>query len=310
MAETEVAPRRELEERDGDGSASGQDLGASAGADVRARIAARPTCLCSNDPDVAWSAFLAEFASLLFQVVHLFERDEERAEECFLYVCEQLRRDHLRRLRRFDERGTASFPTWLRAVARNLCIDWRRHRFGRFRLPRSIARLPELEREVFRCVHLRGLTETETLHSIQAVSPTLTRARLADALANIERSLSSRQSWLVLTRWPRFESLRQRSTESGPAADADPTDDRVDLERDAARREEMARLEAGLRCLEPGERLLVRMRFEQGLDFEAIAGLTEHQSASSARRALQLALAKLRERIGVAAGAGVSVKGS
>lgn len=86
--------------------------------------------------DEAWSAFLSEQASLILQVVHLFERDPDQVHDCFLFVCERLRRDGLRRVRRFREEGAASFPTWLRAVVRNLCLDFRRHRDGRFRLQR------------------------------------------------------------------------------------------------------------------------------------------------------------------------------
>jgi DNA-directed RNA polymerase specialized sigma24 family protein len=121
----------------------------------------RPT----GNGDEAWAEFLEGHASLILQVVHLFERDQDQVQDCFLFVCERLRRDGLRRIRCFRTGGTASFATWLRAVVRRLCLDWRRHRDGRFRLPRAIARLPEFDREVFRCLHVRRLTENEAFHS-------------------------------------------------------------------------------------------------------------------------------------------------
>ena len=72
----------------------------------------------AGNREVQWDRFLAEFAPLVLQVVHLFERDPDRVDDCFVFVCERLKRDNLRRLRRFDEDGSASFPTWLRAVTK------------------------------------------------------------------------------------------------------------------------------------------------------------------------------------------------
>lgn len=64
----------------------------------------------------AWSEFLAIYSPLILQVVHHFEHEEDRAEECFLFVCEQLSTNGCRRLRRFKPAGPAQFSTWLRVV--------------------------------------------------------------------------------------------------------------------------------------------------------------------------------------------------
>ena len=149
---------------------------------VSSRISQILPALLARDGEEAWDDFLVEFAPLILQVVHLFERDQDRVDDCFVFVCEQLKRGDLKRIRRFETGRDASFPTWLRAVVRNLCLDWRRKRFGRPRIFRSIARLPELDREVFRCVHLRRQTENETLHTLQALYPSLTRPQLAESL--------------------------------------------------------------------------------------------------------------------------------
>ena len=109
---------------------------------VHSSISAWLPALLSQEHERAWDGFLKEYAALILQVVYLFERDQDRIDDCFVFVCEQLKRDDLKRIRRFDTDGSASFSTWLRAVVRNLCLDWRRKRFGRPRLYRSIARLP------------------------------------------------------------------------------------------------------------------------------------------------------------------------
>ena len=90
--------------------------------------------LASQDPAEAWREFLQTYAPVLQQVVHLFETETDAAADCFLYICEHLAANQFRRLRQFRPEGAASFATWLRAVARNLCIDWHRKLYGR---PRS-----------------------------------------------------------------------------------------------------------------------------------------------------------------------------
>ena len=127
----------------------------------------------AGDREAVWDRFLAEFAPLLLQVIHLHTRDPDHLDDCFVFVCERLKRDGLRRLRRFDQNGSASFPTWLRAVTRNLCLDWCRKRFGRPRSFRAIAGLTLLDQEVYRAVYLRGLTESEAIEAVRLSFPEL-----------------------------------------------------------------------------------------------------------------------------------------
>lgn len=89
--------------------------------------------LSSGDAILAWREFLIAYGPVLQQVVRLQESDVDTAADCFLFVCEHLARDRFRRLRQFRPGGPASFPTWLRSVARNLCIDWHRKTHGRVR---------------------------------------------------------------------------------------------------------------------------------------------------------------------------------
>jgi RNA polymerase sigma factor (sigma-70 family) len=252
----------------------------------------------ARDAAEVWPEFLAEHAPLILQVVHLFERDADEAEDCFLFVCERLRRDDLRRIRRFRADGAASFATWLRAVVRRLCLDWRRHRDGRFRLPRSVERLPPLEREAFRSVHLRHLTETETFHRLRPLWPALTRAQLADALVRVEQALSSRQSWLLLVHRPRLESI----SEPPPSSDSGDWNRQLaspgpDPESAAESHEAATALLQALGGLPPRLRLLVRLRYEQDLPLETIARLAGLAGPEQVERQLGAALAGLRSEL-------------
>ena len=265
--------------------------------------------LPAREVEEAWDQFLAEYAAVILQVVHLFERDQDRVDDCFLFVCEQLKKDRLRRLSRFKADGAASFPTWLRAVVRNLCLDWRRKRFGRPRIFRSIASLPEVDQEVFRCIYFRRLSENETLHTVKALHPTLSREDLADSLTRIRESLSPRQSWLLVSRNPYLESL---SGEGGPGDGANRgrelTDPHEDPESEAARREFLDALHEAMAELSAGERLLLRLRFEQDLSLEEISNLMQLGTPLRAQRSIQKALSKIRQDLLVKGISSVSVK--
>jgi RNA polymerase sigma factor (sigma-70 family) len=86
--------------------------------------------LGSPDNQEAWNDFLSEYSSQIYQVVSYLESNSEHAGDCFQFVCEQLIKDRSKRLRKFKGDGAASFSTWLRAVVRNLCIDWHRKVFA------------------------------------------------------------------------------------------------------------------------------------------------------------------------------------
>ena len=85
----------------------------------------------SSEDSSAWTEFLELYAPVLQQVVSLIETERDAAADCFVYICEHLAEARFRRLRRFRPDGSASFTTWLRAVARNLAIDWVRKTHGR-----------------------------------------------------------------------------------------------------------------------------------------------------------------------------------
>ena len=110
--------------------------------------------LRSGDPHEAWTEFLEEYSAVIFQVGWYFERDLDRASDCFQFACEKLSQDNFRRLLRFKPQGPAVFSTWLRAVVRNLCLDWHRKEFGRRRPLRSISRMSLFDQKVFKKLRL------------------------------------------------------------------------------------------------------------------------------------------------------------
>ena len=240
----------------------------------------------------AWSIFLENYGGIIFQVIRHFESDAEDAADCFQFVCERLCEAQFRRLRRFKPGGPAKFTTWLRAVVRNLCLDWQRKRFGRPRLFRSVARLSDLDQQVFRLVHERGVTEQEALLHLTPKFPGLTLQLLSDAIERINKALSSNQNWLLRTR---TKLSRQRSTEPiDEVQRTEPTSSDANPEALAIAAERKTVLARALRKLPTNEKLLLRLRYEEEMTLEQIARLLQMGNAQRVDRQIKQILLRLR----------------
>jgi RNA polymerase sigma factor (sigma-70 family) len=251
--------------------------------------------LRSRDPRAAWAGFLDAYSPLLLDVVRFFERDEDAAGDCYLFICEQLCRDRFRRLRRFRTDGPASFTTWLRAVARNLCLDWHRQEFGRHRVFESIARLPALDQEIFKRVFVDGLPADVTQLILEPRFSGLTIGEVRRSIGRIDQSLTPRQRWLLSVRRARGGRSAATVAEDGEEVLERIPGEGPDPESLAVLREERMALHRALASLSSRHRLLIRMRFEQELTLEAIARLLNLDNAQTADRRVRDALGELRK---------------
>ena len=198
-------------------------------------------------------------------VIRLFERDEDAVGNCYLFVCERLCRDTFRRLRRFQEDGPASFPTWLRAVVRNLCLDWHRQEFGRHRVFESVGRLSALDQGIFQAVFVECLPAEEAHLKISPRVPGLTVDLLRDGIRRVDQVLTSRQRWLLSVRRARAgHNLGARAQDDEELLQQTPSE-ALNPESWTALQEARAALLTGMARLTPRERLLIRLRFERDL---------------------------------------------
>jgi len=78
----------------------------------------------------AWSELLSEFSKLIRYVASQLGGDRDAAMDGYAAVLQALRADDFRRLRQFQSDGRGKFSTWLVAVARRVCIDEHRRRYG------------------------------------------------------------------------------------------------------------------------------------------------------------------------------------
>lgn len=83
--------------------------------------------------DAAWDAFVAAHSRLLLHTARSLNRDHDAAMDGYAYILEALRENDYRRLKAYAADGRSKFSTWLVVVARRLCLDFHRQRYGRAR---------------------------------------------------------------------------------------------------------------------------------------------------------------------------------
>jgi RNA polymerase sigma factor (sigma-70 family) len=243
--------------------------------------------------DSAWPEFLRDYAPLLLQVAREAERDADHAADAFLFICQHLAADHYRRLRQFGATGGASFATWLRVVAWNLALDARRQRRGRFRPLAVIKRLPILQQRLYALRYEERLSSDQAFAILQPEFPGLSRDAAQGAEAEVDRAIGSKQRFLLAVRRPVVESL-DAPLEDGSAPGPEPVDAGLDPEMAAILGEQSERLRDALATLDPADRLLLQLRFEQDVTLSRIATMLGLKDPWSAVRQLERALRRLR----------------
>ncbi len=79
----------------------------------------------------AWDAFMGEYSKLLLRTAQRASSSHDDAMDHYAFILEQLQEDDSRRLRKFATGGRGKFSTWLVVVARRLCVDHHRSKYGR-----------------------------------------------------------------------------------------------------------------------------------------------------------------------------------
>jgi RNA polymerase sigma factor (sigma-70 family) len=254
--------------------------------------------LFERDPQRAWECFLDRYSGRILGILRRLGFDYDGAMERFVYVCEKLAEDDWRRLRAIERPGTTGELTpWLVRVVHNLSINWAAGHDGRRRINRAVARLDAFDQEVFAAYFWEGLRPAEVHQRLRAARPDLDLPEVLDSLERVFASLSANKIWRLVSNLTRRRppvSLADAGDDSPLAArlaSAEPTPEEA-----ALRSESETLLEAALAELEPLDRLLLQMRYEEGLpvrETAAALGLDE----SETRGKLKTARRRLRRRL-------------
>jgi RNA polymerase sigma factor (sigma-70 family) len=246
--------------------------------------------LSSSDAGPAWAEFLDHYSGLIMHTANQFEYQQERRSECFLYVCAKLNDDGFRRLLKFNTSGRCKFRTWLGTVVFNLCVDWHRHEFGRATLLPAISALPAFDQAVYHLSVEQGMDKECTFQTLQADFPDLTRDLIESAVIRVYTLLTPRQRWQITVRKHRRQLARGKhnadQAEFIPNPEAGP-------ELEAQKQQDLDRLQDAMNLLPARQRLLLHLRFQEGLSLKRIAELSQLGDTNRAWRHLQAALKAL-----------------
>jgi RNA polymerase sigma factor (sigma-70 family) len=252
----------------------------------------------------AWEEFLEGFAGVLFRVVALFADSYDERMDFFLYICDRLREDDMRRVRAFQRREEAPcrFSTYLTVVAKNMAVDFLRSKEGRYRPFSRVASMEETDRLLFE-YHLRdgaSMEETRSLllgrHGIRLSLEEASRRAAAVAAA-----LSANQRWKLLARL----ASRRRTLSIDPVEEAALRDDEQGLplrgeggDPERPLREKQAReiLQEALASVGPRQRLALILRFRDSQSPEEVAR-TLAVSPSQAEALIREAVALVRRHL-------------
>jgi len=256
-------------------------------------IQALLTQLGSGAPHSAWTAFLTSYSGLIYGVVHIFAHEQDHIADCFVFACEKLAERNYRRILSFRPDGKARFTTWLRAVVRNLCLDWHRSQFGRKQVFASVAGRSGVDQEIFRAVFHRKETIAQICAHFSKNGCELSYSDVETRVEELRASMTARQLWLLSTGRHSLEFLDFH----GPAleiADTSPDPETLSLMRDT----KLAVVRAFAQ-LNSSDRLLLRLRFAESLSFVQVARLLGLKDAQTADRRIRDVLERLREKLGV-----------
>jgi RNA polymerase sigma factor (sigma-70 family) len=120
---------------------------------------------------------------LLLHVARTLRRDYDATMDAYAHMLEQLRRDDFRRLRGYVSDVHSEFTAWLVVVARRLCLDHIRRRYGRPQAPGPRSRDERVVRR----------------HLVDLLAEELDDSRVPDETANPETSLRTLELSRALT---------------------------------------------------------------------------------------------------------------
>ncbi len=132
----------------------------------------------------AWEAFLRAHSGVLLHAARALGGGQDAVMDRYAFVLDALRRDDCRRLRAYVADGHGKFTTWLLVVARRLCLDHHRHRYGRLQGESPASRDQRQERR--NLIDLLGHElDVDALEAPEGAAPdaALQRAELFSALA-------------------------------------------------------------------------------------------------------------------------------
>jgi RNA polymerase sigma factor (sigma-70 family) len=196
--------------------------------------------------------------------------------DAYLYVLEQLASDNMRRIRRYGQgsvENPCQFSTWLKLVVRNLYFDWFRHRHGRKSVPKEIQKLGEGEQRTFKLVYWDGYSPREAFEVLRTSYKKISYESFLKGLSEIDTRLTGINRAKIHRDFLRAigPMSLDLDMEAGPPIEAQAEVESTLPDEQVEVGEERQAFWELLRELPPEDRLLIRLRFYEGMTAKQIA---------------------------------------
>ncbi len=253
-----------------------------------------------RDPQATWDRLLEEYSDLVLGVIARYTRDSDNRMDAYLYVVEQLQAQNFRRLRHYGQGvgiRPCSFAAWLKLVVRNLYFDWFRHEHGRKSLPREIQKLGRLEQRAFKLLYWEGYSAQEAFEVLRVENPALRFADFIRRLSTVDERLSSINRAKIRSDFARARGpLSLDDEREGPPLEARAEVHVTTPEEDLLVAERRQALWDLIQELPDQDRLMVKLRFFEGLTAKQIAAATGITEPAEIYRRIERACLELRRR--------------
>ncbi len=225
-----------------------------------------------KNPEEAYAELLKRFSPVIIRMIRRFMHDRDEVMEVYTSICERLRANDFKALRRF--RINKEITPWLSVVVANACRD----RFRKLRtvsVPQSvISKLDDREKLVFKYYYQDRLQHQEIQqllggkHNLPS-----TGLDVVHALDKIDGLLSVNKRWHLLNALAQNRaplSIEDLAALGFQARSSDRPAARVEHALDNDMDDEN-KLNEALKQLDVQDRLMVLLRFEQGMKASEIA---------------------------------------
>ena len=156
--------------------------------------------------------FLKEYSRALLHVARVQSSNYDDMMDRYEYILEQLRANNYQRLQSYTGDRKTQLVTWLYVVAKRLCVDYHRKRYGRDRGELE-SPVTAAERQARRCLAdlLADELITDAIPDDSMLDPEtqLCRRETQDALETAVASLTAQEQLLITLRFVDGRSVRE-----------------------------------------------------------------------------------------------------
>ncbi len=255
--------------------------------------------LFASESEKAWSLFIDKHADFIFTILRRNGLDQDKASDCFVYICEKLCEKEFRRLRTVKYVGQKGDLTpWLRQVTRRLFVNWFWSVNGRKRLPKPIEEMPKREQDIFKFYFWQGQPPSRIYESMCLEQDAdIELADVFDSLEKIFAVLSDKKLWNLMSgllKTQHILSIDKTDDETGFSLD--PIDQYPFPEEVLSTKEDSDILLKALEYLSAREKLVISMRYEDVLTISDIAQILNFE-IREVKNLLKSSLYKLRKEL-------------